>query len=179
MPKKLTPEQLLRRRERRKARRLAKKQARTLSSNSCRECGRPLSDPKSRQRGFGPSCWAKVTGGKEVPHHSFPEAEKTLREAEPQTLICQCGQDLHLEPVRGYPHTRGWETPEGKMWLYVICPSCRSEVSLWKLGISPEDCRPMEEPEEPRGADHDSEENGGRRDDQEQIVRELMSQPSI
>jgi len=50
---------------------------------------------------------------------------------------------------------------------------------LWKLGVSPEDCRPAEEPEEPRGADHNSEENGGRKDDQEQIVRELMSQLSI
>lgn len=183
MSKELTPEQLLRRRERRKARRLAKKQARTLSSNSCRECGRPLSDPESRQRGFGPSCWAKVTKGKGV-HYSFPEAEKALREIPGDKALCLCGMDLHLEPVKGYPHPPGAETSEGPMWLYVVCPNCHKEVSLWKLGISPESCCPQEieeeeeikeeeAPEQEKDAELEKKEATQER---ERIVQELMSQ---
>ena len=28
----------------------------------CRKCGKKLSDPESMQRGYGPECWAKLTG---------------------------------------------------------------------------------------------------------------------
>lgn len=28
----------------------------------CRRCGRKLTDPESRKRGYGPECWAKETG---------------------------------------------------------------------------------------------------------------------
>ena len=27
----------------------------------CRHCGRKLTDPESRERGYGPECWAEVT----------------------------------------------------------------------------------------------------------------------
>jgi len=28
----------------------------------CRRCGRKLTDPESRERGYGPECWAEVAG---------------------------------------------------------------------------------------------------------------------
>jgi len=28
----------------------------------CQNCGKLLTDPESRQRGYGPECWQKVTG---------------------------------------------------------------------------------------------------------------------
>lgn len=30
--------------------------------STCRKCGRKLTDPESRRRGYGPECWASVTG---------------------------------------------------------------------------------------------------------------------
>lgn len=48
---------------------------------------------------------------------------------------CHCGTDLRGLPVVGYPHDGGYETPIGKYWLYILCPNCRYEMALWKLGI--------------------------------------------
>lgn len=28
----------------------------------CQNCGRKLTDPESRQRGYGPECWDKISG---------------------------------------------------------------------------------------------------------------------
>jgi len=28
----------------------------------CQNCGRKLKDPESRERGYGPECWGKITG---------------------------------------------------------------------------------------------------------------------
>lgn len=30
--------------------------------SKCQRCGRKLTDPESIQRGYGPECWAELTG---------------------------------------------------------------------------------------------------------------------
>ena len=32
----------------------------------CRKCGRKLTDPISRERGFGPECWGEITSRAEA-----------------------------------------------------------------------------------------------------------------
>lgn len=32
-----------------------------ISSSICRRCGKPLKDTMSKERGYGPECWKKVT----------------------------------------------------------------------------------------------------------------------
>ena len=36
----------------------------------CIKCGRPLTDPVSMQRGYGPECWDKVEGAKASSSHA-------------------------------------------------------------------------------------------------------------
>lgn len=40
--------------------------------SSCQKCGKRLTDPESMKRGYGPECWAKISGEKQV-KNSFPE----------------------------------------------------------------------------------------------------------
>ena len=51
---------------------------------------------------------------------------------------CLCGYDLSQEPIIYYvPHEGGW-TIKGetrKVWLYVKCPKCGYDMSLWKMGV--------------------------------------------
>lgn len=44
---------------------------------------------------------------------------------------------LKKEPIRGYPHENGWKVQglEGTWWLYVKCPLCGYDWSIWKLGV--------------------------------------------
>lgn len=39
-----------------------------METTNCGKCGRPLKDPKSIERGFGPTCWAKVQADQEHDH---------------------------------------------------------------------------------------------------------------
>jgi len=127
-----TPEQRIRRKERRAAQRLAKKQGREFSETHCNKCGRPLSDPESIQRGFGPTCWAKITAHRDPLTGEFPLAEEALRNTDPEKAKCICGHDLRNEAVRGYEHDAGWQTDHGKQWLFVKCPMCGYDMALWK-----------------------------------------------
>jgi len=48
-----------------------------------------------------------------------------------------CGTPLWYCEIEHYDHDDGWEV-EGfskKQWLYVTCPKCGYQWSLWKLGI--------------------------------------------
>ena len=71
----------------------------------------------------------------------------TLTETEAQPLRdqmdkkhnCYCGskEDLHSLPIEGYtPHPSGWNLRNSKYWLYVTCPKCGHQWSLWKLGAT-------------------------------------------
>lgn len=48
-----------------------------------------------------------------------------------------CGADLEDEPVHGYDHSDGWSVEgfQEKQWLFIVCPQCRYEWSIWKLGV--------------------------------------------
>jgi len=51
---------------------------------------------------------------------------------------CGCGYDLKEEPIAYYtPHTDGWTVqgePE-KVWLFIHCPNCGNDQSIWKMGV--------------------------------------------
>lgn len=46
--------------------------------------------------------------------------------------------DLSSEIIWGYPHSDGWEIEKTDklQWLYISCPVCGHDWSLWKLGVS-------------------------------------------
>lgn len=41
--------------------------AEIAAADLCGKCGRPLSDPESIERGYGPDCWGAATGSVAVP----------------------------------------------------------------------------------------------------------------
>lgn len=77
---------------------------------TCARCNRPLKDPDSVKRGFGPVCWAKVL------------AEKVEEETrEPGGFYD--GGDIILRRVNGYatanvPHAIVRHSPTGFEWGY-------------------------------------------------------------
>lgn len=34
-----------------------------------------------------------------------------------------------------YRHDAGWETDDGRMWIYVVCPRCNYQMAIWKMGV--------------------------------------------
>ncbi len=49
-----------------------------------------------------------------------------------------CNQTLTSENLEMYPHGDGWNV-DGKaspQWLYLHCPKCGYDKSLWKIGIN-------------------------------------------
>ena len=51
---------------------------------------------------------------------------------------CLCGYNLKDEPIVYYTnHDAGWtvEGEETKCWLYVKCPKCGYDMSIWKMGV--------------------------------------------
>jgi hypothetical protein len=72
-----------------------------------------------------------------IPDLSFPAITEWVRDhCDPARSRCLCGRDLRGDEVRGYPHDAGWETDNGKMWLFIHCPVCGHEMALWKIGVS-------------------------------------------
>lgn len=45
--------------------------------------------------------------------------------------------NLKDEPIRAYPHSDGWKIQglPGSWWLFIKCPSCGYDWSIWKLGV--------------------------------------------
>jgi hypothetical protein len=41
------------------------------------------------------------------------------------------------DPIIHYQHPSGWIVPgfEKKQWLFIVCPKCEHQWSLWKLGV--------------------------------------------
>jgi len=51
-------------------------------------------------------------------------------------FTCYCGYEgLWNLPIYGYSHPDGWKIRNGKYWLWVHCPKCGHDWSLWKLGV--------------------------------------------
>ena len=46
-----------------------------------------------------------------------------------------CGTSLENCEIEHYPHEDGWEVEgfEERQWLYVTCPKCGYQWSLWKF----------------------------------------------
>lgn len=70
------------------------------------------------------------------------DAVLTLAQADPFRKMlpnprCDCGQDLTRQPISRYPHGAGWTVKDMrvKQWLYIICPKCKYQNALWKLGV--------------------------------------------
>ena len=70
----------------------------------------------------------------------LPESEADVfrKQYQENRTRCLCGCDLSKEPIVYYaPHSDGW-TIKGeseKVWLYVKCPNCGYDMSIWKLGV--------------------------------------------
>jgi len=68
----------------------------------------------------------------------FPEITRKMTDdlSPSERTKCGCGAELHGLTVMGYPHDDGFSTPKGKMWLFIRCPRCGIDRSLWKMGMS-------------------------------------------
>lgn len=58
-----------------------------------------------------------------------------------ETKNCKyCGTPLPHTPIHCYEHSNGWIVKgfQEKQWLFIICPKCNYQWSLWKLGYSQE-----------------------------------------
>lgn len=67
--------------------------------------------------------------------HFYPSAQKYKQLiTDPK---CHCGFDLSNDVVWGYDHSDGWEVSETEhfQWLWIECPKCGYQMSLWKLGV--------------------------------------------
>lgn len=67
--------------------------------------------------------------------HYYPSAQKYRQLiSDPK---CLCGFDLSEETIWGYSHSDGWEVEETDelQWLWVKCPKCGYEMSIWKIGV--------------------------------------------
>jgi len=51
------------------------------------------------------------------------------------TTACRwCGEPIHPEEIRMYPHERGIRIRHaGRQWVYLHCPKCGYDWALWKL----------------------------------------------
>ena len=51
---------------------------------------------------------------------------------------CFCGYDLSKEEIRYYvphPDCLTINNENSKAWLYVHCPKCNYDMSIWKMGV--------------------------------------------
>ncbi len=54
---------------------------------------------------------------------------------------CPCGASLRNEPIMAYgPHIGGWTVVgyDQPLWLFIKCPKCKTDWSLWKIGVERE-----------------------------------------
>jgi len=68
----------------------------------------------------------------------LPETEAQRFRAQYTRTSCDCGHDLSKEPISYYvPHPDGWTIPQEteRVWLFVHCPKCGFDMSIWKLGV--------------------------------------------
>jgi len=116
----------------------------------CRRCRRPLTDPDSIARGYGPECWDTVKNN--IPPHGEPltktrsienifDANAALDRIRQETPArsCSCGASLGSAPIRSYDSIdgrilEGFESPQ---WVYISCPKCGQEIAINRLYVSP------------------------------------------
>jgi len=67
-------------------------------------------------------------------NHTIPEYRLQIR-----TDKCRwCAEGLIRLEIQSYDHANGWPTDgfKKKQWLYIECPGCEYQWSLWKLGVA-------------------------------------------
>ena len=78
-----------------------------------------------------------VSTDKELPESEAKEFRKQYR-TECRGTKCLCGNELKDEPIMYYvPHEGGWtiKCEKQKAWLFVHCPKCGYDMSIWKMGV--------------------------------------------
>jgi len=120
----------------------------------CRRCGRPLRDPQSVARRYGPTCWKKVRVEDErdyqdwlTEHTTITDAgtaAETIREiwkrvlAQTSDRTCSCGEPLESSDLLTFDHgdgarLKGFGQPQ---WVFLRCPECQHELTYGKLGAA-------------------------------------------
>ncbi|WP_048181333.1 DUF6011 domain-containing protein [Methanosarcina sp. MTP4] len=119
-----------------------------MVSKVCLRCNRPLKNPLSQERGYGPECWKKIQQHVEK-RQDYPLpcsisdpiiASETLAEISRRARVanrkkCDCGKSLVSGEVKTYDHDCG-ETLAGfshPQWVYLTCPKCGYQWAYWKL----------------------------------------------
>jgi hypothetical protein len=64
-----------------------------------------------------------------------PDVDKEFREKLVVHGCKDCGGDFLKQPIMSYPDDGGWDIDGQKYWLYITCPDCGYQWSLWKLGV--------------------------------------------
>jgi hypothetical protein len=97
----------------------------------CIKCGYVGGD-----RDFCPNCGYRASEH-DKPCRSLTQYATMLKEVATRTK-CWCGRkDIHLLPLHMDNHPDGYSV-EGHFhlqWLWVMCPECKYEWALWKLGV--------------------------------------------
>ena len=115
--------------------------------SNCGRCGKPLENPKSIERGFGPICWIKLEIARKKEENKLLELLKGEREendkptlgyylSQLSELHClSCNADLHYGEIEHYEHNGGYPLKNYKnnQWIYITCPKCEIKNSLSKL----------------------------------------------
>jgi len=120
----------------------------------CRRCHRALKDAASIKRGYGPVCWAKVRPKDGEDEQllepctiSYPGLAEWVRKNIWERILqgkiqtCSCGEPLEYGELASYDHDGGYHLKGyGKpQWVYLQCPKCGYQWSIWKLRIDLED----------------------------------------
>lgn len=68
--------------------------------------------------------------------NGFPSAADYLDQCT-ITKCNHCGTALFPAKLEHYTHAFGWPLHgfDEKQWLYVVCPKCKYQWALWKLGV--------------------------------------------
>lgn len=72
----------------------------------CRHCGRKLTDPESRERGYGPKCWAKVTGREVIHRMKKIPGQVSIFDFPEVTDEAMAKSEMKTCPVCGEKYTR-------------------------------------------------------------------------
>lgn len=117
----------------------------------CRRCGKSLENTESIQNGMGPVCYAKTHQHENTETLNLVIQENLSqffpRELDPEIarlfyekLTIKTCKHCHIplpDKIMHYEHDGGWDVPGfvEKQWLFITCPKCQNQWSLWKLGV--------------------------------------------
>jgi len=67
------------------------------------------------------------------------EYSKKILDIIPVKKCRSCNSDLDDSKVMVYQHENGWDLHTfgfgKKQWIYIKCPVCQNEITIWKLGV--------------------------------------------